>query len=426
MKSQLRCLLLNTFYPPYSFGGDAIYIWRLANALAADGHLVDVIHCADSYEMLAGGRRLPPSLPSHPNVSVYGLRSSLRALVSVAAHQTGYPLGRNSQIARAIAGKQYDVVHFNNISMFGPGILALTPDGQRPIKLYTASEYWLVCERHILWKFDQRACESEQCLQCAIRAGRPPQLWRHTDLMDRMAAKVDRFLAPSRAVARIHAERGFRPTMDLMPLFTEVPSETELRALPRPFERPYFLFVGRLETLKGVDILLAAWERVSEADLVIAGDGSELARLKQRAAGNPPIHFLGYVAQSGLAALYFHARACVVPSLFEEPFGLIAIEAFAHRTPVIAHNVGGLREIVEESEGGRLYQSEDELMSAIDELLHSDASRNAMGERGYRACVERWSRAAHLRRYYELIGEIEAARCAEASEAGAGQHGFAR
>jgi glycosyltransferase involved in cell wall biosynthesis len=387
MKSQLRCLLLNTFYPPYSFGGDAIYIWRLANALAADGHLVDVIHCADSYEMLAGGRRLPPSLPSHPNVSVYGLRSSLRALVSVAAHQTGYPLGRNSQIARAIAGKQYDVVHFNNISMFGPGILALTPDGQRPIKLYTASEYWLVCERHILWKFDQRACESEQCLQCAIRAGRPPQLWRHTDLMDRMAAKVDRFLAPSRAVARIHAERGFRPTMD---------------------------------------ILLAAWDRVSEADLVIAGDGSELARLKQRAGDNPRIHFLGYVAQSGLAALYFHARACVVPSLFEEPFGLIAIEAFAHRTPVIAHNVGGLREIVEESEGGRLYQSEDELMSAIDELLHSDASRNAMGERGYRACVERWSRAAHLRRYYELIGEIEAARCAEASEAGAGQHGFAR
>ncbi len=393
MKSPRRFLLLNTFYPPYSFGGDAIYIWRLANALAADGHLVDVIHCADAYEMLAGDRPLPPPLRAHPNVTVYGLRSSPRALVALAAHQTGYPLGRHAQIARAMAGKQYDVVHFNNISMFGPGILALTPAGQRPIKLYTASEYWLVCERHILWKFGQRACESKQCLQCAIRAGRPPQLWRHTGLIERMAANVDRFLAPSRAVARIHAERGFHPPMDWLPLFTEIPLESELRSLPRPIERPYFLFVGRLETLKGANVLLAAWNRVSEADLVIAGDGSEQARLKQVAAGNPRIHFLGYVAQSGLAALYSHARACIVPSLFEEPFGLVAIEAFAHRTPIIAHDVGGLREIVEESGGGRLYESEEQLLGAIEELLHSDASRDAMGERGYGTCIERWSRS---------------------------------
>ena len=425
MKSQLRFLLLSTFYPPYSFGGDAIYVWRLANALAADGHLVDVIHCADSYEMLAGDRPLPASLPSHPNVTVYGLRGHLRSMVALAAHQTGYPLGRHSQIARAIAGKQYDVVHFNNISMFGPGILALTPKGPRPIKLYTASEYWLICERHILWKFDRRACESEQCLQCAIRAGRPPQLWRYTGLIERMAANVDRFIAPSRAVARIHAERGFRPAMDWMPLFTEVPSESELRSLPRPFERPYFLFVGRLEPLKGADVLLAAWNRVGETELVIAGDGSELARLKQLAAGNPRIHFLGHVAQSGLAALYFHARACVVPSLFEEPFGLIAIEALAHRTPVIAHNVGGLREIVDDSGGGRLYETEDQLIGAINELLQSDASRDAMGKRGYRACLERWSPAAHLRRYYGLIDEIEAVRCAEASKDGAEKHELA-
>jgi glycosyltransferase involved in cell wall biosynthesis len=425
MKSQLRFLLLNTFYPPYSFGGDAIYVWRLANALAADGHLVDVIHCADAYEMLAGDRALPPALPSHANVTVYGLRGRARALAILAAHQTGFPLGRRAQIAHAMAGKHYDVLHFNNISMFGPRILALTPEGQPPIKLYTASEYWLICERHMLWKFDQSACGSEQCLQCAIRAGRPPQLWRYSGLIDRMAANIDRFLAPSRAVARIHAERGFRPAMDCLPLFTEVPSESDLRSLPRPFERPYFLFVGRLETLKGADVLLAAWNRISEAELVIAGDGSELTRLKLRAAGNPRIHFLGHVAQPNLSALYFHARACIVPSLFEEPFGLIAIEALAHRTPVIAHNVGGLREIVEESGGGLLYETEDQLLVAIHELRHSDASRTAMGERGYSACLERWSRTAHLRRYYGLIGDIEAARCAEASRGGSGKHGFA-
>ena len=424
MKSQSKFLLLNTFYPPYSFGGDAIYVWRLANALAADGHLVDVIHCADSYEMLAG-RRLPGStLSSHPNITVYGLRSRPRALASLAAHQTGFPLGRRMQIAAAMSGKEYDVIHFNNISMFGPGILTLNSTG-RPIKLYTALEYWLVCGRHTLWKFDEHRCESEQCLQCVVRAGRPPQLWRYSNLIDRMASKVDRFLAPSRAVARIHLERGFREPMECLPLFTEVPAAEELAALPRPIERPYFLFVGRLEPIKGTEVLLSAWQRIRGADLVIAGDGSNEAMLRREAAANPLIHLLGYVAQPGLATLYHHAIACVVPSLFEEPFGLTAIEALAHRTPVIAHRVGGLREIVEESGGGILYQSEDQLVEAMDRMLGDRGLRDTMGDRGYCACLERWSRPAHLRRYYRLLDDIAASKRGSLNQQ-PGEYGFAK
>ena len=418
MREQLRVLLITTFYPPYSFGGDGIYAWRLANALAGDGHLVDVIHCADSYEILAGKRPLPQPLPLHPNVSIYPLHSSFPWLVSVASHQSGFPIGRGSQIARAIEGKPYDVIHFNNISMFGPGILALKTAGGRPIRLFTVLEYWLVCARHVLWKFGERPCESEQCLQCVIRAGRPPQLWRHTGLIERMAPHVDGFLAPSRAVARIHAERGFGIAMDYLPLFTEVPAEHELSSLPGPFERPYFLFVGRLEPLKGLGDLLAAWERVGEPDLVIAGDGSESERIRRRIAGNPRIHLLGHVPQPDLAALYFHARGCIAPSQFEEPFGLTAIEALAHRTPVIAHGVGGLREIVNESGGGLLYEGVDQLVEAVNRLHVDDSLREAMAERGYRACLEHWSRPAHLRRYYALIRTIDEARSALSREAG--------
>jgi glycosyltransferase involved in cell wall biosynthesis len=108
--------------------------------------------------------------------------------------------------------------------------------------------------------------------------------------------------------------------------------------------------------------------------------------------------------------LYFHARACIAPSRFEEPFGLTAIEALAHRTPVIAHNVGGLREIVNESGGGLLYESVDQLVEAIEQLRVDDRLHDAMAERGYHACLEQWSRPAHLRRYYGLIREIDAAR----------------
>jgi glycosyltransferase involved in cell wall biosynthesis len=271
----------------------------------------------------------------------------------------------------------------------------------------------------MLWKFEERPCESEQCLQCVLRAGRPPQVWRYTGLLDRMALEVDGFLTPSHAVARIHAERGFSRALDFhLPLFTEVPTERELHSLPRPIEPPYFLFSGRVESLKGLDDLLAAWERVGELDLVIAGDGKEFGRIRRRIGDNRHIHLLGHVSQPDLAPLYFHACACIVPSRFEEPFGLAAIEALAHRTPVIARSIGGLREIVNESGGGLLYEDIDQLVEAILRLSADPSLRDMLAERGYRACLLQWSRPAHLRRYYGLIGKIRAARRGLPFEAG--------
>src|SRR5579884_4382477 len=106
MGGRLRVLLITSFYPPYSFGGDAVYAWRLANALAGDGHRVDVIHCADSYRVLAGARSLPAALPSDSNVAVYPLQGSFPRLVALASHQSGFPVARAGQIRRAVEDKE--------------------------------------------------------------------------------------------------------------------------------------------------------------------------------------------------------------------------------------------------------------------------------------------------------------------------------
>ena len=66
MARPLRFCFLSIFYPPYSFGGDAIFVSRLANALAHRGHEVDVIHCVDSYKMLAPKRTASSHLPIIP------------------------------------------------------------------------------------------------------------------------------------------------------------------------------------------------------------------------------------------------------------------------------------------------------------------------------------------------------------------------
>ena len=73
MPRPLNFLHLSTFYPPWSFGGDAIYIHRLARSLGDDGHHVDVAYCRDAYDLLHPAPP-PAAFPDHPNVHVHALR----------------------------------------------------------------------------------------------------------------------------------------------------------------------------------------------------------------------------------------------------------------------------------------------------------------------------------------------------------------
>jgi hypothetical protein len=86
----LRFCMITTFYPPYTFGGDGIFVHRLSNELARRGHQVDVIHCVDAYRLLAGGEPRG-DYSDHPNVNVHGLKSGFGFLSPLATHQTGTP-----------------------------------------------------------------------------------------------------------------------------------------------------------------------------------------------------------------------------------------------------------------------------------------------------------------------------------------------
>jgi len=401
----MNFLHLTTFYPPYSFGGDAMYIYRLAHALGDAGHHVDVVHCVDSYHLLHP-EPPPIAFADHPNVIVHGLRSRFGMLSPLLTQQTGQPLLKMSRISEVASSRPYDVVHYHNISLLGPGILGLETPLSTPVKLYMTHEHWLVCPMHVLWKFNERACEKPECLRCTIMARRPPQLWRYTRMLEKASRHVDRFVSPSRFTASMHAERGFAQPVGHLPYFIDRADQDWQQPKPRRQERPYFLFVGRLEILKGLQTLIAAWDRVHDFDLLVAGTGTDEARLRAQAAANPRVKFLGPLPQSELGPLYVHAVACVVPSVTYETFGIIIVEAFARKTPVIVRDLGALPEVVEESGGGFVYRTEDELLDAIAQLGASPQLRSDLGEKGYAAFIRLWSREAHLRLYFDLVNEI--------------------
>jgi glycosyltransferase involved in cell wall biosynthesis len=398
----LNFLHLTTFYPPYSFGGDAMYIYRLVHALGDQGHHVDVVHCIDAYHLLHPTEP-PIAFAEHPNVRRHGLRSGYKWLSPLLTQQTGRPLLKRAAIDSLLRTTPYDVLHFHNMSLLGADLLRVRPPIGRPVKIYMTHEHWLICPTHVLWKFNSRPCDRPQCLQCTLRARRPPQIWRYTGLLRRASRDVDRFVSPSRFTAGMHADRGFSRPVGHLPYFIDRVDDDWRAPAARPQEQDYALFVGRLEEIKGLQTLIDAWDRVARADLLVVGTGTHEAALKQRAAGNPRIKFLGALPQRELGRLYVHAVACVVPSITYETFGIIIIEAFARKTPVIVRDLGALPEVVRESGGGFVYRTDDELVDAINRLTQQPRIRAELGERGYLAFVENWSREAHLNRYFDVL-----------------------
>jgi glycosyltransferase involved in cell wall biosynthesis len=269
--------------------------------------------------------------------------------------------------------------------------------------MYTTHEHWLVCPMHVLWKFNSRACEKPECLRCTMRAKRPPQLWRYNGMLARTSRHVDQFVSPSRFTANMHAERGFTQPVAHLPYFIERADRDWQDPGPRPQEEPYFLFVGRLETIKGLQTLIEVWKQGVDFDLLVAGTGKYEDELRTQAASNPRIKFLGALPQRELGALYYHALACIVPSITYETFGMILIESFARKSPVIARDLGALPDVVHDSGGGFVYQTDDELVTAMQRIAASPALRGELGEKGYRAFVRWWSREAHIELYFDFL-----------------------
>jgi glycosyltransferase involved in cell wall biosynthesis len=383
-----------------------MYIYRLAHALGDSGHEVDVAHCVDSYHLLHPG---PPEIKfsEHPGVTRHELRSRYPRLSPLLTQQTGRPCLKQSRLRELLATRRYDVIHYHNMSLIGPTALAMEPAAGPAVKLYTAHEHWLICPTHVLWKFTGQPCDKPDCLRCVLHAGRPPQLWRYTGLLARCARNVDQFLAPSRFTAKMHADRGFPQPVAHLPYFTDRADQDLQDPGPRP-ERPYFLFVGRLEYIKGLQTLIGAWDRVPEFDLLVAGTGAYEGQLRAIASSNPRIKFLGPRSQRELGALYYHARACLVPSITYETFGIISIEAFARRTPVIVRDLGALPEVVQDSGGGYCYRTDEELVAAMRRIAASTELRAELGGAGYRAFTRLWTKEAHLELYFGFLRE-----CAE-------------
>ena len=180
------------------------------------------------------------------------------------------------------------------------------------------------------------------------------------------------------------------------------PLGEETEAFLAKSQAPLIFVPARLVMEKGVSEFLKAMQLCqNDCRAVIAGTGNALEQFKHDAwvAGiHERVHFAGWSSSLQIEELYERAEVVVHPSVWDEPFGLVGIEAMAHAKPLLAFRVGGVPEWLEDGENGFLSARGDfQAMGAqLDRLLGDAELRQRLGQNGKRLLGERFGMQAHI------------------------------
>lgn len=165
--------------------------------------------------------------------------------------------------------------------------------------------------------------------------------------------------------------------------------------------KPVVLFAGKLTKYKGVEYLLGAAKKI-HGEVVILGDGPNRERLVEKAkvAGLTNVHWIGHLGAGikKLVPYYSRADVFVAPSVWDEPLGLVILEAMACQTPVVVTRKGGIPLAVKEGYNGLFVRprNSSEIVEKVNRLLDNESLRYKMGQNARKTVEKKFS--------WEIIG----------------------
>jgi glycosyltransferase involved in cell wall biosynthesis len=402
----MRVLIPNHF--PLEGSGSGIYTQNVARELVAKGHQALTI-CPDHQEEAgypfetrtilftpdegaeADAARLPfnfPCFTTHP-------RSSTTFADLDAEQRAAYVQAFQSAIDDAVADWKPDVIHAMHLWVTG---YAATKTGVPTVATAHGTDL-MGFKRYADWR--ELALEGVRKTPAVIAISR------------QVAADTSELYDVPREKIRLIMNGFDESIFHTMVLDrTTVLHEFGIGEPPRAL----IMFVGKLTKFKGIDVLLDA-AAIYEAALpgvmtLIIGEGELHDQLRLRAADLhlKQVHFLGQQPQSEIARLLNVADLSIVPSRVE-PFGLVAVEALACGTPVVATNAGGLPDFINQDVGWLVEVDDpDGLAQAVIEAVQSDArSKKGLFAADYASQHFAWSQQVDkmVDVYHEVLGGDE-------------------
>jgi glycosyltransferase involved in cell wall biosynthesis len=384
----VHILQLTDFYRPV-IGGLERHVETLSSEIIRLGHSITVV------TLQPGGC---PDEETIDGVRVIRIRSMTQRLIPVYAdagrpfHPTVPDPGAVAALRRIIRSERPAFVHSHSWLQYS--YFPLHHAHRGPAHIVTLHDYGLACARKTLQQSSSGGqCSGPTLARCLACAPGQYGIVKGTAVTGGLRAarvlhrRADRYIAISTAVAE--ASRPAAPTdRDIAVLPTMVPNDMPAlaRATPRPDFLPatdgYLMFVGALGPHKGVDVLLEAYRRMRhKPPLVLIGTPR---------ADTPPMSDLDSaiiarnVPSAQVMSAWMRASVAIVPSVWAEPMGQVAIEAMLAGKPVVASDVGGLRDVIRHGVTGLMVPPSDPgaLAAAIDGLLDNPELRQRMGEAG--------------------------------------------
>ena len=263
-------------------------------------------------------------------------------------------------MARLLERETPDIVHAHNLyPLFTPAVLAACRQKNIPVVLHCHS-YLLTCPTTFHFRGGQLCdrclggreywCLLHNCRRSVFESAGYALRNALARKLELFTENVTLFIALSEFARHWLIDAGFRSEqVVVLPNMIPVPDATA-----DPADGEYAAFSGRLSPEKGVSALLAAAAQLPHIPVKLAGNGPQSAHLSEQATLN--VTFSGWRDRTEMAGFYRKARFAVVPSVWHEPFGMVAIEAMSHGLPVIASRRGGLPEIVDDGVTGLLFE----------------------------------------------------------------------
>lgn len=363
----MKILFVNEFYTPYGNGGAERSVQHLAESFVKAGHDVIVACTApESSVVLVHGVKVyylefksihGPFTVSHSYI--YKRFWDVRDIYNFAMGRT---------MGKILDKEQPDMVHTNNITGFS--IAVWHEVRKRNLRLvHTLRDYYLLCPRNSMFRQGKNCLK--QCLFCKFISA----------LKKRSTRLVDRVVGVSRYILDRHLQYGRFEGVPNSVIHNIYDTRTPVGKDFSNYKR--FGFIGRLVPEKGVDFLIQAFcnpDVRRSSSLVIAGDGplDYVETLKSQAqAADATIEFLGFVAPE---QFFSQVDIVVIPSLWHEPLARVVLEAFAHGTPVIASERGGIPEIIDEGRTGFLFNPDDPntLVNALRKFTNSNGLKSEL------------------------------------------------
>ena len=403
----MRVLLVNKFC--FIKGGDSTYMFNLAELLQQHGHSISYFSMHHPNNKVTAYEKYFVDeidfIEVNRNKSILnGMKVLSRAIYS---HQA------RKNVAKLIEDVKPDIAHLHNIhAQITPSILYEFQRHNIPV-FWTLHDYQWICPNTNMVSHEEicESCKGNKFFQCTIKKCKKDS--RGASFVATLEAVVHNLLGVKNLVSKYIAPSEF-----LINKFTEFGwSPKQIYHLPYflPKEKfiydgkvsgNYALYIGRLESYKGVKTLLKAAAIAKEIPLKIVGEGTEKNSLLDfcRESNLTNVEFVGYLSGEKLNQMLHNCGYVIVPSEWYENYPYAVMEAMAAGKAVIASRLGGLPEMIEDGITGYLFAPWDEKDLAYKmRIIHGDnLLRNKMGNAGRDRAKILYDQEFH----YEKIMEI--------------------